>query len=237
MRQKIRNTIGWIVFLSFPITLNFFSPYLSASGASEGIISGSLLLFILLFISSLFLGRAFCGWICPGGCFQDICMRMNEKRRPRNHWIKYLIWIPWFSLIVIGFIRAGGVKTIDPLYMTENGISVSEPYHFNIYYTFILMFLILALAVGRHGFCHYGCWMAPFMIIGRKIRNLFKYPSLRLKANPDLCIDCMKCTEVCPMSIDVHAGVKKGMMEHVDCNLCGRCADHCEQKVITFTFS
>jgi ferredoxin-type protein NapH len=235
MRQKIRNTIIWVVFLAFPIILNYFSPYLSINGSFQGIISGSLALFGILFLSSLILGRAFCGWICPVGCFQDISARINNKRLPRYHWIKYLIWIPWFSFIVIGFISAGGIKEINVLYMTENGISVSEPMQFITYYMVIFIFLILALAIGRHAFCHYGCWIAPFMIFGRKLRNLFNYPSLQLKAKPELCIDCMTCTKHCPMSIDVHAQVKKEVMEHVDCILCGQCADGCQQKVIAYS--
>lgn len=236
MRQKIRNTIIWIVFLAFPIILNFFSPYLSVNGSFEGIVSGSLLLFTILFLSAFFLGRAFCGWVCPISCFQDVCARINNRRRPRNHWIKFLIWIPWFSFIVIGFIRAGGVRRVDLLYMTENGISISEPMQFITYYMVILVFLVLALAIGRHAFCHYGCWIAPFMIIGRKIRNLIRYPSLRLKAQAEKCIDCMTCTKNCPMSIDVHAQVKKGDMEHADCILCGGCVDGCQQKVISYSF-
>lgn len=236
MRQKIRNTIIWIVFLAFPLILNFFSPYLSINGSFEGIISGSLLLFIILFLSALFLGRAFCGWVCPVSCFQDVCARINNRRRPKNHWIKFLIWVPWFSFIVTGFIRAGGVKKVVPLYMTENGISVSEPLQFITYYMVLFVFLVLALIVGRHAFCHYGCWIAPFMIIGRKIRNLIRFPSLQLKAEPEKCIDCMTCTKNCPMSIDVHAQVKKGEMEHDDCILCGQCADGCKQKVISYSF-
>ena len=153
MRQKIRNTIIWIVFLAFPIILNFFSPYLSLSGSFQGIISGSLALFGILFLFSLLLGRAFCGWVCPVGCFQDISARINNKSIHRHHWIKYLVWVPWFSFIVIGFISAGGIKKIDILYMTENGISVSEPLQFITYYMVIFIFLILALAIGRHAIC------------------------------------------------------------------------------------
>jgi polyferredoxin len=236
MRQRIRNTIVWIAFLAFPLILNYFSPYLSVDGSFRGIVSGSLALFIILFLSSLLLGRAFCGWACPIGCFQDICARINGTRRPRRHWIKFLVWIPWFSLIVMGFVRARGIERIDPLYMTEGGISISDPLQFVTYYTVILIFLVLAMAVGRHAFCHYGCWIAPFMIFGRKLRNMFRYPSLQLEANAKDCIDCMTCSDNCPMSIDVHAGVKLGEMEHVDCILCGQCADGCNQKVIRFNF-
>ena len=38
------------------------------------------------------------------------------------------------------------------------------------------------MLAGRRAGCHTICWMAPFMIIGRKLRNLVAWPSLRLTA-------------------------------------------------------
>jgi ferredoxin-type protein NapH len=66
MRQKIRRTILLISFLFFPITLYYFSPALIIMGAAAGIIVGSFVLFGVLFVSSLLVGRGFCGWVCPG---------------------------------------------------------------------------------------------------------------------------------------------------------------------------
>ena len=45
----------------------------------------------------------------------------------------------------------------------------------------VLMLIVLpTLLVGRRSFCHHLCWMAPFMILGRKLRNLLNTPALRL---------------------------------------------------------
>jgi NAD-dependent dihydropyrimidine dehydrogenase PreA subunit len=38
------------------------------------------------------------------------------------------------------------------------------------------------------------------------------------------------------MSIDVHAKILSGDMEHADCILCGQCVDNCTQKVIAYSF-
>lgn len=236
MRQKLRNAILLISLLAFPLTLDFFSPYLSVYGASQGIVSGSLALFGLLFLSSLFLGRAFCGWVCMGGCLQDIAMKINGRRRPHLHGIKFFIWVPWFSMILVMAVKAGGFKRIEPLFMMESGISVSQPANYFMYYFVLALILGLAFASGRHAFCHYGCWMAPFMMIGRKLRNAGKWPSLELRAQLEKCGNCLTCNENCPMSIDVHANVLRGEMEHADCILCGRCVDNCERRVIAYSF-
>jgi polyferredoxin len=236
MRQKIRNAIVLLSLLAFPVTLNFFSPYLSVNGAARGIVSGSLALFGLLFVSSLVLGRAFCGWLCMGGCLQDIAMKVNARRRPGLHWIKFLIWVPWFSAILVLGARAGGFKRVEPLFMMRSVVSVSEPANYFVYYSVLALILGLAFASGRHAFCHYGCWMAPFMMIGRRLRNAVGWPSLQLRPQPEECRNCLTCTENCPMSIDVHARVLLGDMEHSDCILCGQCVDNCKQKAIAYSF-
>jgi len=79
--------------------------------------------------------------------------------------------------------------------------------------------------------------MAPFMILGRKIRNLFRWLSLRLRADADACIDCERCTRECPMSLDVHGMVRSAAMENSECILCGSCIDICPKDVIHYTFN
>ena len=59
------------------------------------------------------------------------------------------------------------------------------------------------------------------MILGRKLRNLFTWPALRLKAETSACINCKRCTRDCPMSLDVNAMVQAGAMENSECVLCG----------------
>ncbi len=75
------------------------------------------------------------------------------------------------------------------------------------------------------------------MIIGRKIRNIVGWPSLRLQATPNKCSDCLTCTRSCPMSLDVNGMVKSAQMEDSECILCGNCVDGCSRDAIRFSFS
>jgi polyferredoxin len=244
-RQRVRKALIILAFLSFPITMNFLSPYVIIDGAMNGILNGSLVMFGLMFISSLFLGRLWCGWVCPGGGMQEIFEPVNN--RPVNgrkvDWIKWLIWIPWISLIVFLVVQAGGYKTVDLLFHTQNGISVAgtpdRPIFiaYIIYYLVVGLFVGLAIFAGRRAGCHTICWMAPFMIIGRWIRNQFSWPSLRLAADSSACADCKKCTSNCPMSLDVNGMVQQGMMEKTECILCGTCIDNCAKSAIRYSFS
>jgi polyferredoxin len=140
-------------------------------------------------------------------------------------------------IIFLMALSAGGYKSVDFFYLTDYGISVSGPMNYFIYYTVLLVFFGLAVFVGRRAGCHSICWMSPFMIIGRKIRNFFKWPALRLTAQNENCINCKKCTQNCPMSLDVNGMVQVTKMEHTECILCGSCVDVCPQDVIHYSFS
>jgi len=245
LRQRIRKALIILAFLSFPITMNYFSPYVIVDGAMNGIINGSLIMFGLMFLSSLFLGRAWCGWVCPAGGMQEIVEPVNNHPviGRKIDWVKWLIWIPWISIIVIMAVRAGGYSSIDLGYHTQGGISVAgspdRPIFiaYIIYYFVIFLFIGLAVFVGRRAGCHTVCWMAPFMMIGRWIRNRFGWPSLRLVADASSCKDCKLCTKNCPMSLDVNAMVQLEQMENSECILCGTCVDNCARSAIRYSFS
>ncbi|MDH5174746.1 MAG: 4Fe-4S binding protein [Elusimicrobiota bacterium] len=235
-RQKIRKAIILISFLLFPVTINYFSPYIIIDGASKGIVAGSFITFALLFFVSLFLGRSFCGWLCPAGGVQEWCFAVNDKkaRDGRLNCIKYFIWIPWIGIIIITAISAGGFHTVNPLHLTETGISVSEPASYMLYFTIVGLFLILSFTAGKRAFCHYLCWMAPFMIIGTKIKNFLRWPSLHLEVASDKCKQCKTCDKNCPMSLEVSKMVERGFMKNAECILCGNCVDNCTERVIKY---
>jgi polyferredoxin len=238
-RQKIRKSVQIISLILFPVTFYYFSPYLIIDGASQGIVTGSFLMFALLFATALVGGRVFCGWLCPAGGLQRVCCKINNKnfKVGKRDWIKYFIWVPWIAVIVLLFIRAGRIQSIDPLYQTYYGISVSDVYSLVLFLVIAGAIALISVIAGKRGSCHSVCWMAPFMIIGRTIRNIGKWPSLRLKAGVENCIDCKTCSRNCPMSLDVNEMVKRGAMEHTECILCGTCVDTCPKEVISYSFT
>ena len=230
--------IIFISFLLFPITIYYFSPVLIIMGASEGIIVGSFIVFSILFFASLFLGRAFCGWLCPSGGLQECCSFIVDKPAigRKYNWIKYFIWVPWIGIIIVAFLSAGGFHKIDLFYQTTNGISLVEPHAYIIYYVCVGIIVILPLIFGRRASCHYICWMAPFMIIGTKIKDHFGWPSLKLIAESNKCRSCKLCDKSCPMSLNVSEMVKQGSMRNTECILCGKCIDSCSQGAIRYSF-
>ncbi len=237
IRQKIRKGLILFSFFLFPAIFYYLSPVLIIQASSKGIINGSFILFFLMFLSSLFLGRAYCGWVCPGAGCQEAIFSARDTKVTRGDHIKWLIWVPWISSIVFLTIRAGGYSRIDFFYMTTHGISIGNIQGVISY--FIVLFVLIVLpsfVIGKRSFCHHLCWMAPFMIIGRKVRNHFKWPSLQLQSNPEACKHCHACTDNCPMSLPVEDMVQKESMENIECILCGTCVDGCKQDVLKYSW-
>ncbi len=244
-RQRVRKALIILAFLTFPITIFYLSPYLIVESAAAGIVNGSLIMFGSMFVSSLFVGRLWCGWACPGAGMQEIVEPVNNRRvnGRKIDWIKWLIWIPWIAIIVLTAAQAGGYSAADFLYGTEGGISVAGSserpiaFAYVVYYVVIVLFVGLAVVVGKRAGCHSICWMAPFMMIGRWIRNRVGWPALRRKANAHACTGCKRCVHACPMGLDVSAMVTAEAMENAECVLCGSCVDTCAARAVRFSFS
>ena len=235
--NKARKIIQLFFFITFPITLNYLSPYLIVQGSFEGVLSGSALIFAGLFISALFFGRSFCSWVCPAGALQDACAGIvNKPVSKRQNIIKYIIWVVWLGAIAAGFISAGGVKEVNIVYMTDGGISVNESSRYMIYLPIVFLLAVPALIFGRRSPCHSFCWMAPFMVLGTKLKELLRLPARRLTAQNNQCTSCKGCNRVCPMSLPVHDMVKKKQMFNTECILCGQCQDACPKKVLKVGF-
>ena len=235
-RQKIRRVLIFISLMLFPLTLNYFSPYVSIDGAMWGIISGSLLLFIFMFITSIFFGRAWCGWICPMAGLSEIAMGVNNKNVniKKLKIIRYSIFTVWAGFLITMFILAGGIKGVDPLHLTENVVSVDEPFKYITYYLVLAVFIILTFALGKRGACHSICWMSPFLTAGYSVGRLLGIPQLRIKAEPSKCTSCGQCDRKCPMSIPVGLYVKNGYIQTSDCILCGECIEACPHSVLAY---
>ena len=236
-RQWIRKTLIIISFVLMPATFAYISCPIIIRGASEGFATGGLILFVFLFVSSLFAGRLWCGWLCPAGGLQEIYFAINNSPAKESR-LKLLKYIMFPAIILIPFISAihsaGGFAAIDLFYNTEHAISIAKPGAYIIFFVQIAFLTAFALLGGRRGFCNYFCPIAVIMIIGRKISNLIRLPALHLEAARDRCTGCKRCSNGCPMGLDVTGMVQRGQMENAECILCGVCADVCPTQAVHF---
>jgi polyferredoxin len=234
-RENFRRTIITISAFLMPFTMFFISPVVILMAAAEGIINSSAAVFIVLFIASLFIGRFWCGWLCPSGGMQD-ALGSGSRKKPSGGWkdyIKFAFFVPWVGLIVWSFIAAGGISAANLLYGTEEGIYPEILY---VYLIVLIAIVVFTFALGKRSICRYICPMAVIMIIGRKIGSALHLPGLRLSAEPENCVECGRCDSACNMGIPVSAMVKENKTENRECILCGACVDACKKDAIKIGF-
>ena len=237
-RQQIRRALLLLLLVSLPATLFYVSPIILIMGASEGIATGSMILFLITFILSLVLGRFWCGWFCPMGGFQEFCAGVQDQpvTGGRLNLIKYGVWGLWFIAVLAGVLSAGGIHAVNIFYSTDSGFSLTEPISYLVYFIIIGGIFLFAVVAGKRGFCHYICPICVHFIIGRKIRNLFRWPALHLTSDKNTCTSCNRCSKACPMGLDVRSMVQANQMENAECILCASCADACQKDAIVCGF-
>lgn len=237
-RQNLRKAMMVFAVLSLPVTMFYLSPLLTVQGAAKGIVTASLIFAGIIPIVAAFAGRIFCGWLCPGGAVQELLFPANNRRvrGGKLDLVKYGVTVAWLLAIVVLFFRAEEFS-IAPLFGIEGGVSLGTAKSYVMFYVAMGGLAVLSLFVGRRPFCHYGCLLAPLMIVGKRASKKTGCPSLHLEADTELCIHCNLCTKNCPMSLDVHAMVQRGDMENSECISCGACVDSCPKGVLSFAFS
>ncbi|OGO23380.1 MAG: hypothetical protein A2144_01045 [Chloroflexi bacterium RBG_16_50_9] len=239
-RQKVRLIILFLMVILFPITMNYFSVFLIIEGSSQGIMTFSFFFWSLWTLTTLVFGRAACGYLCPLGAFQETKDRMAPKQLKNIKYLKitkYILAVSWVGAIIYFAIAAGGYRTINLLYNTDSGVSIDSAQSWFTYGTIVLVILLPVFFIGKRGFCRYFCPWGVLNMVGTKIKNFFRLPSLHLESNKERCKQCRTCLANCPMSLPVAEMVQADSMKNDECILCGTCVDNCPNKAIRYSWN
>lgn len=232
--KNTRKLLLFTMFLLLPITLNYFSPYVIIDGLANKFLTAAFFLWLLMFVSSLFFGRAFCSYVCPYGGLQMVVDSVIQKPLKKIGWLRvlrYILGVLWLIPIVVLFFINAGKMEINLLYLTETFVSVDNVIKLIGYYVIVFVLMLLPLFLGKRASCHL-CPMSILNVTGTKLRNIFNISSLRLTSVPEGCIGCKQCNKACPMSLDVMSMVKRNDMDSLDCIMCGECCKACKNNVL-----
>jgi len=207
------------------------------SGLARGVLNAGFVFWMLVFISVLLFGRAFCGWFCWFGGYLDLVeWSITDKfkiKLPRSIPL-YLAAIPFVAL----FAKIYGsllLKWLDgfPAIFTFS-LADSEPWGgqqtgLSILITAILYGPVLLYFFGRHAWCRYLCPIGALLKIFNRI-GIGKVKLVNAKCN-----GCGKCTRVCDMQVDVLGNLQSyGQVISTDCIRCLKCTDECPTGAIAF---
>jgi len=201
------------------------------SGLSRGVINAGVIFWILVFISVILLGRAFCGWFCWFGGYLDLIewgiIDKWKIRIPRRI-LLYLGAIPFVSLglkayssMLVIWIERGFPQSfsyrladVEPWGGQQTGISIIL--------TAILYGPVILFVFGRKAWCRYLCPIGALL----KLFSTVKIGGVRLINNE--CIGCGKCNRACDMRVDVMENLKThGKVSSSACIVCLKCTDAC----------
>ena len=187
---------------------------------------GALIVLVLVLLSALFLGRAFCGWVCPVGTIQDVLAGLVRRMAGRE--VKFPLRLPrWLDrplrfakALVLGWVLGASVNAVAPPlapfcpYRTIFELNLTSMLSLGVVFSFVS----LSLLVERF-WCRYLCPLGALLALSNYISPF------RPRLNMERCVSCGRCEEVCPAGI---SPVTDGT-DHPECVRCYACVDKCHR--------
>ncbi len=180
---------------------------------------------------TMFLGRFYCGWICPATFLYELNTNLaawllwagfKTGNRRFDKRIKYAVLAVGLALsaasgsVLVAAIYPPAIIGRELSYVVALG-------GFGAGMVFFLATLLFDLLVSRRGFCRYLCpGGALYSLIGR-------YRLLRIRRIVEACNDCGKCNAICEFELDP---LRDGFGQ--ECNNCTACMAICPTDALTF---
>jgi len=174
-------------------------------------------------IVSLFRGRFWCGNICPRGSFYDnIVIKFSSKRK-----VPKLLKSVYFRIAVTLF-----MLTMFTINFTKNwgNLSAMGLVMYRLIVVTTLIGMVLAVFYNHRTWCNF-CPMGSIAALISFFKNKKNGSSL-LQVNSS-CVSCKICEKKCPMDVSPY-GYKGGALSHPDCIQCGKCTAVCPKNSICY---
>jgi polyferredoxin len=225
-----------------------------------GQINPAFIFFIALILSTLIVGRFFCGWACHMAALQDLCLWLLRRvgLRPTPFRARLLPYIPvavaaymfiWPSFKRIALVPLFSASWPDGLRHLGHGSHMQPFPGWNTQWTttelwaglpgawVAIPFLVVCgfatvYFLGARGFCNYGCPYGGFFIPAEKLALA------RVTVDPSKCDECGHCTAACTSGVRVLEELRAyGSVVDSRCMKSMDCVSVCPQGAIKLRFT
>ena len=215
-------------------TLSPLEPSESMAFSQRGVVNAGLIFFGLSILSTLVLGRWFCGWACHLVAVQDgarwLLGRFGIHPRPLR--LGLLASVPWLAFVymflsppVLRLIEGTGLAPAGTQLVTEQFWKTFPPWPVALL-TVLVCGGAIVWVLGAKGFCTYGC---PY---GAIFGIADQFAPLRIRVT-DACEHCGHCTSACSSNVNVSQEVRQwGMVVDPGCMKCGDCVSVCPKDAL-----
>lgn len=185
-------------------------------------------LFYSILGMSILFGKAWCGFICPGGAAQDMLFKLPVRKLYRAsgpykwlEWLKYFLAVLVILLILEATQLWQGIPVISGMWFWMLKYS---PQIGNVLIALVAVSLVLSIFLAR-AWCRYlcplGAWLFPFN----------RYSLIELDYDADKCVQCGECSRRCPTGIRQQ---DSGAWDSAECLRCLECYIGCKNKALKF---
>ncbi|MBF0176519.1 MAG: 4Fe-4S binding protein [Magnetococcales bacterium] len=204
---------------------------------------------LVILLSTLFLGRFFCSWVCPLGILNQLAGYLFNRRRPVDAYadnryrsifrVKYYLLTALLLLALLGGLQIG---LLDPIALLERSFAVGvlpavhgreiplypyQPYfHGGILISMILLGILLANRFMPRFWCRVMCPLGALLGV-----FALRAP-LRIRRDVDRCTSCSRCLEACQGGCDPHTELRVS-----ECHLCMNCIEACSEGALHYGLS
>ncbi|TQR33009.1 quinol dehydrogenase ferredoxin subunit NapH [Campylobacter sp. MIT 99-7217] len=202
--------------------------FLASLSIDLSLLAGALLIFLLY---GIFLGRAFCAWVCPINLITDFASFVRQKMGLRaskfiilSKNLRYLILI---LTLVLSFILSQPVfEAFSYIGIVQRGVIFGG---FSWAFVGFVIFVIDAFLASR-AVCSHFCPLGAFYAF------ISRYALLKVRYHLSKCTKCFKCVEICPeRQVLAHIGKEQKNVLSGECIRCGRCIEVCDDDALEFS--
>ena len=213
-----------------PISSLLSLRYTIETGQLSRVHPAGLVLLVTILVMSLILRKSFCAFMCPVGLISESLGSISRKIFGRRlklsalldyplRSLKYLLLAFFVYALFIQMTPAAVEHFLNSPYNKVSDIKMLLFFTRVSSLTFWILGILAVLSLIYEGFwCRYLC---PY---GALLGILTFFSPARIKRNKLTCIDCEKCSKVCPQRIKVHK-VKTVISD--ECFGCLACVEAC----------